>query len=246
MFKRYKKIFVIVGFVLSVIVMFFLTIIIPVILNKIYDIPGDFLYVKYNRDNILGYYGSVLTFIGTLSLGIITVYQNYRAQKKTDEVNALVIELQKKSMAMAEQQYKREEQNERIYIPKFELINTWNNGNYMNMHAKLKNISTNPTSVIKSVSFEVYNESKYLTESNTVKCKKNFLLSGDETEVSFNNAAIYEKTTDSNGVEILSTLKNINFVWKFQCDDVTGKTHYYKATILGDSNDGIWNVEKAG
>lgn len=213
--------------------------------------PIDFLVAGsgWNEGVILGY---VLTFTGTLTLGIITIYQNHIAQKKSDEVNALVIELQKKSVAMAEQQYKREKQNENIMnIPKFELKNEWSNGNYMNLHARLKNVSNNSASMIKSVSFEVSCDSRIISESNAVKSKNNFLLSGEETEIEFNNfKPLYEKRTDNNGVEILSTLNNIHFVWKFQCEDRTGRIHYYKATFFVEdkcnSVSGLWNVEKVG
>ena len=52
--------------------------------------------------DILSYYGSVLIFIGTSALSIATYFQNKKAQEKSEEVNRLQLELQRKSMAMAE------------------------------------------------------------------------------------------------------------------------------------------------
>ena len=54
----------------------------------------------------------------------MAVYQTYIGQKKTDEVNSLTLELQKKSMAMAEQAYKSDVENIAVKVaPEFELIN---------------------------------------------------------------------------------------------------------------------------
>lgn len=67
-----------------IILFIFFIIIIPFILNKIYSFtaPLEFFNVSYSRDTVLNYYGAVLTFIGTVSLGVVTVYQNSIAQKK--------------------------------------------------------------------------------------------------------------------------------------------------------------------
>lgn len=102
--KNHKKTSLLIITLLFLLLSLFFIVIIPLILNKVYylDAPCKFFKVGYTISDILDYYGAILTFIGTASLGIITICQNYISQKKTDEVNKLTLELQKKSMAMAE------------------------------------------------------------------------------------------------------------------------------------------------
>ena len=138
--KKYKKISI--GIV--VFLFLFFIILMPLILNTIYylDAPCAFFSVGYDISNILDYYGSIMTFIGTIILGSITVYQNYLSQKKTEEVNKLTLELQKKSMALAEQNYNKEKLDEvKKSTPKFELKIGGCNGYYMNLSSTLKNVS---------------------------------------------------------------------------------------------------------
>ncbi len=80
------------------------------------------------------YYGAVLGFIGTTSLGVITIYQNHLAQVKSDEVNTLTLELAKRNSELAEQAYhqQHEIENEKL-TPKLELKNFGSNGHYMKL-----------------------------------------------------------------------------------------------------------------
>ncbi|WP_428817328.1 hypothetical protein ACQR2L_13760 [Clostridium butyricum] len=227
----------------------------PYIINKLYNMNPlcDFFDIDYNVENILDYYGNVLAFIGTVSLGVITIYQNYLAQKKTDEVNKLQLELAKKSMALSEQNYQKQmEDNNNKALPKFEIKDKSINGHYMNLCVSLKNVSSTIVSRLISVSFEVYSsENEVLLNSDTVIIKTTSLLSGEETNIEFKNKAM-----DSNTTEIIAgyirkeAWKNVNIVWKFQCDDESSKTHYFKAmTNIQDCNkfeSTIWNVEKVG
>lgn len=249
--KNHKKISI------GVIILLFLffIIIMPLILNKLYYLtaPCDFFIVGYSVDYILNYYGALLTFIGTISLGIITIYQNYISQKKTDEVNKLTLELQKKSMAMAEQNYNKEKVNEIIKnVPKFELRNTRSNGRYMNLCAVLRNVSDNIVSGIKSISLEVFSESNdIVTTSNKVKSKVFSLLAGQETEIEFHNIELKsENKIYQYGQQVFDSLKKSTMVWSFQCEDSYGNIHYYKATLyIEDSNNfsgDLWRVEKVG
>lgn len=217
----------------------FIFIIMPMILNWMYylDAPFDFFYVNYDISSILNYYGSVLTFIGTTILGCITIYQNYIAQKKTDEVNKLTLELQRKSMAMAEQNYKKTNSENLKNIPKFELRTYGYNGGFSNLSVQLKNVSVIIASEIKSLSLEIYTENNILENiKNNVKISNYSLSSSEETIVNFNNDQI-----NSNKSYI---------VWKFQCEDPYTNIHYYKASLfIEDINnpfESIWKVKKVG
>lgn len=224
----------------------FIIMIIPLILNKIYYAKPicDFVIVGYDINYILEYYGNVLTFVGTVSLGVITVYQNHLSQKKTDEVNQLQLELSKKSMALAEQSYEKQIEET---IPKFVIENSSCNGNYMNLTVGIKNVSKIIVSRLKSVSFEVLDSEKnVLLTSDEVVINKTSLVSGEMTAVEFRNKEF------GNGQPMMDEWKNVLLVWKFQCDDEYSKVHYYKATsAFGDCTilefrNKTWNVEKVG
>jgi len=237
-----------------ILLLFFFIIIMPLILNWLYyvDAPLDFFAVDYDISNILVYYSAVLTFIGTVSLGIVTVSQNYLSQKKTDEINRLTLELQKKSMAMAEQRYEMEKIKEiNKNTPKFELENRGSNGNYMNLIAELKNVSDIIVSRIKSISFEVFESDNIVTTSDNVKSIESSLLQGQETRIEFHNSELRSKEMiNLHGRKIYDSLKKFTMVWRFQCDDPIGNTHYYIAKLyLEDSNKFVgdfWEIEKVG
>lgn len=242
---------------IGVIILLFLffIIVMPLILNMIYylNAPCKFFNVGYDISNILDYYGEILTFIGTISLGIITIYQNYISQKKTDEVNKLTLELQKKSMVMAEQNYEKAKLYEnKKNAPKFELKNRGCNGRYMNLDASLKNVSDIIVSDIKSVSFEVFDESNAIViTSDKVKSKDFSLLPGQETQIEFHNIELKSvNKTNVNGQQVNESLKEFTMIWSFQCEDPYGNIHYYKATLyIEDSNNfvgDLWRVEKVG
>ncbi|KAB2336578.1 hypothetical protein F7731_09425 [Cytobacillus depressus] len=215
--------------------------------------PWDFFKVGYDISNILGYYGAVLTFLGTVSLGIITVYQNYVSHQKTDEINKLTLELQKKSMAMAEQRYEKEKLDEiKKNTPKFELKNSSSNGNYMNLRAELKNVSDFIVSGIKSISFEVFDETNAIvTTSHKAQSKETSLSPGDSAIIEFHNDQLRSKTSKvESGSNIPDTLKNLTIIWSFQCEDQFGNTHYLKAKLdIEDSKNFVghpWEVQKVG
>ncbi len=233
----------------------FFIIIMPLILNYLYnsDAPLNFFQVGYSISDILSYYGSVLTFIGTVSLGVITVYQNYISQQKTNEINKLTLELQKKNMAMAEQRYGVERENEiNRNTPKFELKNRGCNGHYMNLQAELKNVSNIIVSGIKSITLEVFDENNVIvTTSDKVKIKESSLLSGDKTTIEFhNNALKSEKVKSAFGQNSHSDLKAFTMIWKFQCEDQLGNIHYYRANfyikVSNEYKGDFWDVQKVG
>lgn len=238
------KILTVVAIVMITIIIIF---IIPLVINKVYYLkaPCEFFNVKYDISSVLDYYGAVLTFIGTISLGSVTIYQNYQSQQKTDEVNRLTLELQKKSMKLAEQVYEKEKLHEsKRNIPKFEVILDGSMGSYMSSNGILKNVSSSIATAIKSVSFQVFKEEEEevsVIESNKVKISKSSLNSFENARIDFNNAPfIYEN----------EEMKCFTLIWKFQCEDDENNVHYYKATIRKENDKNIygdlWKVEKIG
>ena len=234
--KTYKKM----SIVITITLLLLFIIIVPLFINWIYylNTPWDIFKVGYDLQNILGYYGAVLTFLGTVSLGVITVFQNYLSHQKTNEINKLTLELQKKSMAMAEQRYEKEKLNEIMKTtPKFELKNSGSNGNHMNLKVNLKNVSDIIISGIKSISFEVFDETNAIvTTSHKVKSKETSLSPGESTIIEFHNDQLRSE--------------NSTIVWSFQCEDQFGNIHYLKAKLQIEDIDKLlvnnWEIQKVG
>lgn len=215
--KKHKLIFIIIFSVIAVVLM-------PVaILN---GLIGGLLYVM-------------------AAVVIENILLHCKEKRMQDETNALVMEIEKKNMVIAELQLRKEKQNENIMtFPSFELRGTRCNSNYSKLHIMLKNTSSNMVCGIESVSFEALSESitkKSYNEQNYMSC----IVSGQEIEMVFkDNKSIIKIFKDS------EVLEEICFIWKFHCFDTYGKIHYYKATLeVKDANDflsKLWKVDKVG
>lgn len=73
--KKGTKIIVI---ILSIFALLLITIAVPIVINELYKVEGGYL-TKWGADDVLSYYGNVLSFIGTILLGAITVYLSIQA-----------------------------------------------------------------------------------------------------------------------------------------------------------------------
>lgn len=248
---KHKKL-TLLGIVLLCVFFIFL---VPLILNNLYyqKAPYDFLKVGYGINDILGYYSAVLTFVGTISLGGITVYQNYKSQEKTEEINRLTLELQKKSMALAEQDYKRKEMlEEEKNTPKFELKSQGCNGRYSNLQGYLKNISVTIVSEIKSISFDVIDSNgTTIISCTSSRSRATSLESGAESYIDFKNPELISDEKEVKyGNTYYKSLKDVDLIWKFQCTNQYSKMFYYKASVHIEDSDEFkgdsWRVERIG
>ena len=62
----------------------------PPVIDELFDIPAPnwFLAVSWDKEEALGYFGDALSFLGTVILGAVAVFQTDRANKQTDIANA--------------------------------------------------------------------------------------------------------------------------------------------------------------
>ena len=223
-------------FILSAILVGVIVVFLPFIVEKLYytKAPLKFFEVSYEAKDFLSYYGSVLSFAGATILGILTLLQNKKAQEKSDEVNRLQLELQKKSMASANT------------IPKFEISLHAYNGNYANLSLSLKNVSSVFASNISFISFLIQNEDgSEIADVKQLIAKHHSLSSAQETVIETNTPNMVV----GSGREV-SFYKNVKFVLSFSCEDEMGNTHYYRATISIPSTKDFcrdpWQVECVG
>lgn len=228
---------------LSILIVIFL----PFVVEKIYYMkaPCSFFEVKYDAKDILSYYGSVLSFVGATILGILTLRQNKKAQEKSDEVNRLQLELQKKSMAMAEAHYSNNSNASQVY-PKFEVSLHGYNGNYANLSLSLKNVSSMIVSHISPISFIVQQKSgEEIANGGQLEIKPRSLSPVEEAVVGTNTPNLV--ITDGKGTGFYL---NILLILSFSCEDEKGNTHYLRATANVPSTENyyrdLWSVKKIG
>lgn len=129
MFEWIKKHKIIV-IISSIILIFGIPLIIHVLFKIHAGIP--FLEAEWSAGEILGYYGSILSFIGTVVLGVLALYQNRLIKEESDK-RALILE------------QREHERN----MPKFTVESKGSNGNCAHLHFVMSNISDNLSTEIK-------------------------------------------------------------------------------------------------
>lgn len=213
---------------------------IPLWIDKLYNINPlhDFFFIKFSQSDILLFSGSALTFIGSTILGVLTLYQNKKSQEKTDEINRLQLELQRKSMRMAEEQLKKDTDIQQV--PKFEVTLKRYNGNYSNLCLSLKNVCSIIVSnitpidvIIKDKNIDISNATKFATDLRSLSPSQEAIIKTNTTDISIPN-----------------NYRNLDLIFNFSCEDENGKIHYYQAvSTIPDPREfskEIFNVSKIG
>ncbi|MFW2491733.1 hypothetical protein ACN077_24725 [Clostridium chromiireducens] len=167
--KKHKVISVI----LSIII-----ILLPVLLIHIlYKIkaPCEFFVAKWSAGELLQFYGAFLSFLGTVSLGALALWQNNQLAIKNQEFNELIYNQQKE-----------------MNMPRFDIASAMgSNGNFTNWYITLKNVSENVANKIVISSFTVRDKDENLLE-NKEDCNisSDSLLSREEARIEFQNKAL--------------------------------------------------------
>lgn len=233
-----------------VFLIFIFVILAPFVIESIYNIvpPLKFFNISYSVEDILLYYGSASSFLGTVILGYLTLRQNKLAQKKSDEVSRLQLELQKKSMAMAESQYQysKSEKNQQHlqHLPKFEVKINLYHGTYGNMMLSLKNVSSLIISSIFPISLIATESGKEITKATKLETNRSSLLSNETAIIGTN---LPELLIPGNPIKYYS---NLQLEFSFSCEDEQSNVHYFRAKALVPSTkdfyNEVWSVEKVG
>lgn len=225
-------------FAIAAILVVGLLIIMPFIVHSIYETetPNGFFATTFNASDFLVYYASALSFLGTLVLGVLTLVQNKKAQDRAEEINRLELDLQKRSMVMAEKQYKRDDT---VIIPKFQIQFCGMSGYYGNPTITIKNVTSMIVSNLVPITFSVYtkeNEEIYSVRELRINLKS---LSGGQ-----------EARIESKMKSLTSDYRDLTMLFEFSCEDERYNKHYYRARIkIPDVNKLVgspWEVEKVG
>ncbi len=195
---------------------------IPFLIDKLYNIkpPHDFFLIGFSQSDILLFSGSALTFIGSSILGVLTLYQNKKAQEKTDEINKLQLELQQKNLKMAEEQYQKIKTDNQP-CPKFEVTLDGYNGNYANLSLLLKNVCSITVSNITPIFVTIKDKNTDFSISNATK------LTTDQKSLSSSEKTVIK--TNTVNIPVSKNYSNLEINFKFSCEDEKGNVHYYQA-----------------
>ena len=161
------------------IIILFLLFGVPLIINLSFKTkaPLEVLEAKWEASDMLAYYGAVLSFLGTVSLGAVSLYQNHVIQKAAEE----------KAAILEQREYEKN-------MPKFILRGSRSNGGACNIVCALRNISENISTDITVYNIKIINpgnDDEVLWESND-KIRIASIKGGDYASIEFKNPVIGE------------------------------------------------------
>lgn len=242
-YRSKKRLRIIVIVLISIGLLSFL-LLIPFIINIIYDLnpPNAFFNIDIEKGDILDYYAQLLSLIATIILGLIAVVQTYRSQKKSDEINELQLSIARRELAVAEKQYSEAQHRENIFPPKFEVKIIGYNGNYSKLGLEIRNVSDSMVCSFTILDFKVYKDNILVESIQEWEIKFKSLKGGEIKNLTVNTSNM----SDKNG----RYWSNVKFEWKFSCEDMSGEKHFYSATIdipnTGEFIGDFWKVIKIG
>lgn len=228
-----------------------MVVMLPFIINYIYvqNVKSDFWNVDYNIGDILLYYGGLFTFAGTSILGIMTYFQNEKLQDKSEEVNRLQMELQKRSMLLAEKQYNQNIQDSNMF-PKFEIKLSSYSGNYGDISISVRNVTTMIVSGLRAIEFRAECNDAIILSTKEIWFEKNSLEPGKDTIVKMKNKEIIKEVSNQGWIRNVEYYDDVKLIFEFSCEDEKCVTHYYRASVVVSSTKEFvkdtWVVKKIG
>lgn len=231
-----------------IIAMVIFSVLLPFIVDELYQVvpSAKFWNVSITADNLLLYYGSLISAAGTIVLGIVTLHQNRKLQEKSDEVSRLTLEVNKRTLALAEQQYNESKDSESSdnkskdnekskasandgNIPKFsaELINY--SGNYACPSIKITNVSHVIVSMLTPIEAKYVDGSEHsIAAADRIAFEKKNLASNEST---IYKAHLQDMCIRSDSGRKIDFYKNITLIIEFSCEDEKSKVHYYRGKL---------------
>ena len=158
--KKHKVLFIIICVIILIALIG-----VPFAINLLFKVDTNInvLQAEWSAGDALGYYGAVLSFLGTVILGALALYQNHIIKEEADKKAALLGE------------------KERIEnMPKFHLRFGGCSGFGGSISFVIKNISNNISYEIKVYDVRIQENEKTLWES-----PKNFVISNLDSKAEF-------------------------------------------------------------
>lgn len=190
--KKYKYLFII------AILLFIFGV--PFLINCLYKIyqPNTFFTAEWRAGELLAYYGSVLSFIGTISLGILVILQNQIIEQKSDEFNKMLLKIETQKNT-----------------PRLKCSYQSGNGYFTNSNFIIENVSENIATKINASDFLVYDElNTTIIKSTQFKLDKDTLYSRDIATLSFTNERFFGKNLTISFVIFCTDKYDINHTFR--------------------------------
>lgn len=160
-----------------VVLSFFIIFGIPFLIHVLFKIhpKNDFWVAEWTAGDLLGYYGAILAFIGTVVLGMLALYQNHIIKVESDKRAELLEQRERESN-----------------MPKFIASCRQCNGNTSNLKFSIKNISENLASDITVQNIKIVKPDNTVFWTAERTYKKDSLTSTEEMKVDLTNSSIRE------------------------------------------------------
>lgn len=211
-----------------------LSLFLPYIVNTLWFTkpPMKFFDISIEPGDILNYYGTCLSLISTLILGIVSMYQTYRANKKTSEVDALRLSLsQREADILMNYAVKRV-----TSPPEFEIKLEGYTGYYSDIILDIKNCSSDVVTDFEFVSFKLFFED-------------DSMLKVDKHEVDFRSLSSNQEKTLKVYTPNLKDRKNFIMELVFSCYNGIGEKCFMKASTkvptVKEMVKNYWKVQSA-
>jgi len=178
---------------------------IPFLIHLLFNIRGTGFWVaNWCPGDALSYGGDVLSFLGTVILGALALWQNDVIKKESEKREAILerMELDK-------------------YKPLFKVEEGTYSGQFIDYSLKLTNIYSNVAHGIEITNLEIKEENgKILFESKKVNINSDYLKAGDEARIEIGN-----KHSLSNNAKI-----TFKVTFDITCIDIINTKWHYKVT----------------
>lgn len=113
---------------------------VPLVIHLLFKLhpSSDFFVAEWTAGEALGYYGSILSFIGTVVLGFLALYQNQVIKEESDKREAMLMKMEHEKD-----------------MPKFTATAHLTHGNCSELSFYLENISENIATEVKLHGFTI-------------------------------------------------------------------------------------------
>ena len=190
--------------------------VVPILIHISFKMPAisTFFEAEWTAGDILTYYGAVLSFLGTVVLGYLALWQNRIINEKSEEHTRLIEKLELTRN-----------------MPEFKVQHHVSNGNLMYLELMITNVSENIANDIVISEFEIRNnENTMIYKSPLPKTNRNHLYAGESMAISFENKEL--------------TGNDLTLSFRFVCTDKFKEKHTYQVLSLFNNPNDVGSLNR--
>lgn len=190
------------------IVIIIVIIIVPFLINIAFKVNAinNLFKAEWNAGDVLSYYGDILSFIGTVSLGLLSLWQNKKIEEKSNEHTRYLENIEKIKN-----------------LPELKIAHELSNGQLQNLKIRISNISNNIAKNITVSPLKIFDNQDLIQYSSPdPDVNQDYIQPMQSITVSFNNEPInrlsskkisflityFDKFGEDHTIEVVSLLKD--------------------------------------